>query len=275
MICFLLCVFLVAPLGGANLTTVSLRDWVKLAVNLVMLKAPQAPAAFEGLPYAALNGSMWTISYEFRCYLLAGLLGALGLYRHRYLYLTLTVLLVLANLLFLLPLGDVIEQTARPLNALLGTPAQSVRLTATFMCGACLRLFPVEYKAPHAAVAGALLAGALFVPALAGIALMTLGAYVLFWAAYNISRPPLRTLNAKDDISYGVYLYAWPAGTLLLWYWRDMPLLAHGLTTLAAALFFGFLSWHLLEKRFMALKAKVGGPKVRISPPEPATAGPP
>lgn len=275
VVCFLLCVFIVAPLGGGTLASMALRDWAKLAVNLVMLKAPQAPAAFEGLPYAALNGSMWTISYEFRCYILAALLGLAGLYRRRYLYLALTVVVVLANFLFLLPVGELIERTARPVYALIGTPTQTVRLTAAFMCGACFKLFPISFKAPIAAVTGALLLAAMFVPGLAGVALITLGAYVLFWFAYNVNWAPLRTLNAKDDISYGVYLYAWPAGTLLLWYWRDMPLVAHGLATLAASVLFGLLSWHLLEKRVMALKSRIGASRAPVGPSEPAAAGPP
>ena len=275
VVCFLLCVFLVAPLGGADLASVPVREWAKLAANVVLLKAPQAPAAFEGLPYAALNGSMWTIAYEFRCYLLAAVLGLLGLYRRPRIYLALTVLVVLANFLFLLPVGDMIERAARPLYGILGTPTQGARLTGAFMVGACFKLFPTTYRAPYAAITGVLLLAALFVPGLASVALITLGAYVLFWFAYNASWSPLRTINTKDDISYGVYLYAWPAGTLLLWWWRDMPLVAHGLATLAISLLFGFLSWHLLEKRFMALKSKIGGRKVRVGLSEPAAAGPP
>jgi peptidoglycan/LPS O-acetylase OafA/YrhL len=147
----------------------------------------------------------------------------------------------------------------------LGEPADAVRLTAVFMCGACLKLYPLKYRAPIAAVCAAGLEAALFVPALASVAVMTLGAYVLFWIAFEVAWRPLRTLNAKDDISYGLYLYAWPIGTLLIWYWRDMNLFAHGLLTLAGSLTLGYLSWHVLEKRCMALKSPFG--KGRLRPP--------
>ena len=256
--CFLLCVFVVAPIGGADLSALGGRDWLKLAASVVILKAPAIPGAFEGLAYPALNGSMWTISYEFRCYLLAAVLGLIGFYRDRRLYLAFTLVVVAANFLFLFPVGASIEALMRPLNAVLGEPAQTVRLTAAFACGACLKLYPIHYRGRFALAAALALAVALFVPALASVALFTLGAYIVFWVGFEVTWTPLRTLNAKDDISYGLYLYAWPIATLLLWYWRDAPLLAHGLLTLAGSVLMGFVSWHVLEKPCMRLKSRIG-----------------
>lgn len=273
--CFLACVLIVAPLGGANLAAMGAKDWAKEAVYLLMLKPPFAPGVFEGLGHPALNGSMWTISYEFRCYILAALLGIVGLYRRRSLYLVLTVLVVMANFLFLTPAGEAIERVMRPLNAVLGDPSDAVRLTAAFMVGACLKLYPQKYRAPIAAVAAVALIGGLFVPALASVAVFTVGAYLLFWVAFEVAWRPLRTLNAKDDISYGLYLYAWPIGMLLLWYARDMNLFAHGVLTLAGSVTLGYLSWHLLEKRCMALKSRIGKGRARPPLAQPAAETPP
>jgi len=266
VICYLACVLIVAPLGGANLSAFSPKDWVKLVANLLMLKSPVAPGVFPGLAYPSLNGSMWTISYEFRCYLMAAAVGLLGFYRRRWMYLALTVALLAANFLFLLPVGAVIEHLARPLNVVLGEPREAVRLTSAFACGALLRLYPQTYRASYALLAAAALVAALFVPALASVALMTLGAYVLFWIAFEATWRPLRTINAKDDISYGVYLYAWPIATLLLWYWRDIPLLVHALLTLIGSLILGYVSWHVIEKRCLALKGRLGTWPLRPAP---------
>lgn len=263
VVCYLLCVFLVAPLGGGSLASLQVSDWARLAANVVMLKAPVAPAAFAGLHYPALNGSMWTISYEFRCYLLAAAAGLASLYRRRGLYLALTVAVVAANFLFLFPVGETIERLARPANALIGEPIETVRLTAAFAVGGCLKLFPTDFQGRYALVAVLVLTGCLFVPQIASVALITLGAYVLFWVALKAAWAPLRTINAKDDVSYGVYLYAWPLGTLLLWFVPHIPMVAHGLLTLVGSLILGFLSWHGLEKHFMALKP---APRPRAQP---------
>lgn len=76
VVCSAFCVFVVAPLAGA--TSLALATNLEL---LVQLRPPFAEGVFAGTPYPGLNGAAWTIAYEFRCYLLAMLLGLLGFYR--------------------------------------------------------------------------------------------------------------------------------------------------------------------------------------------------
>ena len=201
---------------------------------------------------------MWTIAYEFRCYIMAALLGLMGFYRHRLWLLALTTAVILANLLFLFPIGQQIIHILRPTNALLGEPGPPIRLTGAFLAGACFRVFRLKYQGRIALLSAALLVAGMFVPAIAEPCLIVLGGYVLFWAAFNLTWRPLRTLNAKDDISYGLYLYAWPVAMLLIWYWRDIPIWTLGFLTLAASVALGALSWWTIEKPSLALKSKLG-----------------
>lgn len=247
LVCTLICVFLVAPLVGGDIQFGPL-GWVRLAGRTLALQAPDVPGVLTGLPYATLNGSMWTIVYEFRCYILAALFGLLGLYRRRGLYLGLTAAMILGNLLFALPAVAAATHLHGAANALLGEPVLTVKTLAAFMAGACFKLFAVRWDGRWALGCTAAMVGLMFFSPLAWIGLITFGAYALFWAAFKVAWPWFRRLNRDDDISYGVYLYAWPIGALTLWYWRDVSPLTLGTITLAGAVVAGALSWWLIEK---------------------------
>jgi peptidoglycan/LPS O-acetylase OafA/YrhL len=58
--------------------------------SVATLGTPTVPGVFYRNPFPnALNGSLWTIAYEFKCYLLILLLGAAGILRKRWLMLAL------------------------------------------------------------------------------------------------------------------------------------------------------------------------------------------
>ena len=81
LVASLVCIFLVGPLSGGLLGAMSAHDWILTFGRLALLVPPVVPGAFHGLPIPALDGSMWTIRYEFRCYLLVAAIGTFGLLR--------------------------------------------------------------------------------------------------------------------------------------------------------------------------------------------------
>src|SRR5262249_38480757 len=82
-VAYLACIIVVAPLAGADPRSL---DVTKAASHLAFLDSPRLVAdAFAGTQYPSLNGSMWTIAYEFRCYLFVLAFGALGLFRRGWL----------------------------------------------------------------------------------------------------------------------------------------------------------------------------------------------
>ena len=255
----LLCIFVVAPIGGASLRKLSVVDWAKHAANTLMLKAPSVPGAFERLPEpGALDGSMWTIAYEFRCYILAAAFGFMGLYRRPGLFALLTALVLAANVPFAVPQLAVLELPG-PLGVVLGQPMRMVRLLSAFMAGTCFWLFKPTIRGRLALGAAILFPAVMFVIVLQPIAVIALGGYILFWLAFKCEWRPLRRINAKNDISYGVYLYAFPITQLLIFFWGGIHAVVLILVTFLLSLICGSLSWRAVEKPAMEMKRRLPG----------------
>ena len=103
-----------------------------------------------------------------------------------------------------------------------------------------------------AAVALLALCACLFVTKLAEPALAVFGVYLIFAFANWPHSGVLGRINNRDDISYGLYLYAWPIENLIVWLWA-LPLFVAGTATLLIAAGFGWLSWQIIEKPVMKL----------------------
>jgi peptidoglycan/LPS O-acetylase OafA/YrhL len=67
--------------------------------------------------------------------------------------------------------------------------------------------------------------------------------------------PVLRRAGRFGDLSYGLYIYAFPVQQTLIWQLKDQlswgALLA---LTIATTTVLAFASWHLVEKRALRLK---------------------
>jgi peptidoglycan/LPS O-acetylase OafA/YrhL len=207
---------------------------------------------------------MWTIQYEFRCYLLIGLLGVLGLLKRRWLMLGLTVLFMTAHILATFPWVtvclDALHDRAAALFGdraltLIGadSPQLTIRFTAVFLVGSCFYLFrnEVETKLTSTTAVSCGFLAAVFMyrdPHFAEASLTTLGAFTLFWVAFKASIGPLQKINHSWDISYGVYLYGWPIATYFRWAHPSISPWTLATLTFLVALVFGSISWFALEK---------------------------
>ena len=106
--------------------------------SVALLGSPITPPVLPGRPYAMVNGAMYTIAYEFRCYLLVALLGLCGLLR-RPIPVMIITLLLLFSLLYAAPFERM--HWPRHMEALIGQPVYVFRLTAVYLAGCCFYLF--------------------------------------------------------------------------------------------------------------------------------------
>jgi peptidoglycan/LPS O-acetylase OafA/YrhL len=242
LVSFWLCVLVLAPLGDADSKTFSLHGILhNLHMNL-FLREPDAPGVFRGLPIPALNGSMWTISYEFRCYLIVPLMAAVAWGLHisaskmRWGVLAVTCAALLANSM------QWVALRTGALTDVTGIATLDIRFLGVFGVGALFYLF--REKIPL----NIYLAGAFVVPLVAGLFFQRTAEGALAIFAFKARAFRAGELAARNDISYGVYLYAWPIQILMVWYDPAINPWLVSVVAIIGACMAGFASWHLIEK---------------------------
>jgi peptidoglycan/LPS O-acetylase OafA/YrhL len=270
----LVCALVVVPLASVPGAPFDLARRLGHAARITAgLQMYIAPGTFAGNPYpGTVNGSLWTIRYEFFCYVLLALAGVLGaLTRPR---------LVLAALIGAL----VIEMTwtffelwpaawhslsmhfAVPVRRLapLGRARFLVTFGLYFLVGSAFYLHRarIPFSGGVALLAATALAASLASPRafIFAAALPLCGAYLLFYTAFH-HRLPLQKFGGYGDPSYGMYTYAFAIQQLVVMCGgAGSGGGALGTATAPLRLFFiaaplsivaGGLSWHLVEKHFV------------------------
>lgn len=255
VVAYLISVFLLVPALGGSEALYGRLD--SIVLHLIFLNQP--PLLLDGIEphYSTINGALWTISYEFRCYLLIALLWAVGvLQRPR-------MLLIIAGGLCLLTLITTFDVIARPLDELtygrlrslvLGVPTRNIPYAAAFAVGAVVYVYRgtvLPFLSGRLALitVPVLLVGLLFAH-LALLSVILCGAVILFWLALKANFGPVQKINDQWDISYGTYLYGWPCAMLLLVPYPSISPWLLGPLTLVMALLCGCASWWIVERRF-------------------------
>lgn len=235
--------------GGSYLQNPTVRSYFPRNFTLLL---PQfaIDGFFEGNPKrGSVNGSLWTIGYEFTCY---AALAVLYFLRQRPAWIK-AILLAIWGMLFVTNVFFIqhLKGVGLFLNA-----NDLVELGIYFVGGALLAVFDFErfrYNAVATIAAAVLLIVSLathtyaygfqfaFLPLLA----MGIG---------TRSTPGLNSIGEKiGDLSYGIYLYAFPVMQILVFYFKLGSLSLMISATLVSAVL-GFASWHLVEKRALRLK---------------------
>jgi peptidoglycan/LPS O-acetylase OafA/YrhL len=255
-----LCACVLGPWVAANATYASEFSIWRFLRAMLTLGAPDIPPVFPGRPHPAINGAMWTIEWEFRCYLAVLAVGCLRFvsFRHAWTLLTLVVFSVWT-------MGRLTTDTAMQ-AWITGYLPSLWRLGSFFLVGGCFYSYRerVALTGRAATLSLAVLLPCMFSVQLCEPALALLGGYLLFYAA-QVPAPALRSFNSGADISYGVYLYGWPVQNLVssLWpqanVWLLLPLVYLVCVALAV------MSWYVVERPFLQLKRVNwrGGGRVR------------
>jgi hypothetical protein len=235
-VCLLVTVAVIAPIGAlVGGTAVTAGDGLRyLSGNAWLVhREPFIGELFATNPFAlTVNGSLWTLAPEVACYV--------------------GILCVPRRLLKLLAPGLVVGiglvHAARMTG--LAPTVIAVDFPLAFALGGGAWLFRDRLQIHWALALGALVGafGALMAGAFIAVGIPFI-AYLVLWLAVTIRRP------VRTDLSYGVYIYAFPlqqlAAAFGLHTFGFVPFLALGA---AASLGAAAVSWHLVERPALALK---------------------
>ncbi len=205
---------------------------------------------FEGNPHSStINGSLWTICYEFTMYmLLSGLIIFRKFPKFRTAFLGVSTLAFGIGMVFftqeLLPYAFFI-------NA-----ARLVELGTFFLFGSFLASIKFEnFKYKDWLTAGSFVVMGIalyFEVYLRGFQFFTIGFITLGLGLK--STPYINTIGKKiGDLSYGLYIFGFPVQQALVYYFH-LDYLSLLLLSIPITMALAWVSWHLIEKRALKFK---------------------
>ena len=251
-VCLLVVAFVIAPIGvtiqgGSAAKLVLSAAPIEYVLNNALLNVYHTGIAGTptGVPWPGVwDGPLWTLVFEVLCYIAVAVAGVARLLNRRW----------PAPVVFALALA-VSVLVSYPILKVETIPQMVARFAVVFAAGAVLHqlqdIIPARWSLVAVSAAIVFAAGIL-VPNYRIIAAIPL-AYAVIVSGAMIHNPRLRL---RTDLSYGVYIYAWPMEQLLvicgLGFLAPVPFtIVAALATLPLAA----LSWFRIEKRALSLKS--------------------
>jgi peptidoglycan/LPS O-acetylase OafA/YrhL len=219
--------------------------------TLLFHVSPFLPGVFPHSPLAYIpNGVLWTIPIELRCYGYLAILGLIGVLRYRWIMLA----LLLGLSFWYYGVHDaeaVFERTHQHLF--------EVEYATFFFSGSCLYLFRDFWQGRKRKLIGLAVAAALSCIAFGAghqlIAAFLLTPYLVIVFGSS-SLPVFHRFGRFGDMSYGVYIYAFPVQQTVIWLTPSLNIYQHFALAIPLTLACAWLSWHLVEKKALGFKPR-------------------
>lgn len=256
-IVLLLCTFILGPLVS-NLSVIDYfrngNTYKHLLSVLIYVRNYNLPGVFSENPVQAVNGSLWTLAYEFSLYV--GVIIALycGLLRRRIL-ITIVWILMLAIRVYL---GNKYYIYSYSSPFVLNLNIQFVfEWSFYFISGMLFFLYKDLHKPNLKITIGLIIL--YFVFAFVGEFnyLRILNYIIIPYLVFYLSFIPgkLNNFGKHGDFSYGMYIYAFPIQQLLVFLSSNqISILLLVIFSIISTIPFAIASWHFIEKKSLAYK---------------------
>lgn len=238
--------------------------WAYLLNGTLFLQPYQLPGVFTHIPDAGtVNGSLWTLRYEFLCYLLVPLVVALvTVTRRRVVVLALTVATtVIATATLTSHTGPFLDGIPWSFAGLPGAVGWDVvplfMLLSYFLAGMCIQIWVPKVRLDGRLAALAVVVFIVFSqhPRLFPVSVVAL-AYAVGYLGLA-ARPFAQRLVALGDASYGIYVWGFVVEQLVVNAFGSR-ISAIGVFAIAMPVTWaiGILSWRLIEKPALRFKPR-------------------
>jgi len=217
-----------------------------LANNILLFKGIlyTLPGAFPKVSFPSVNGSLWTLPWEVRMYILVAVLGVTGILLKREclnLALILIVIIVFAESKFdgFLPTFDNSGCTFMIFAFLLGMATCTNTATAKYDHASLLLIM----------VSVTIIACSGFTK----ISCVTIICSIILFLGFSRKVP---IIMCNNDISYGIYIYSFPVQQFIINQSSTHSPIFLFFMTMPVVIVLAYLSWNFLEKPFLRLKPK-------------------
>jgi peptidoglycan/LPS O-acetylase OafA/YrhL len=228
--------------------------------NLRLASDYDLPGVFATTPFPGVNGSLWTLPIEVKAYALLALIGLFGILRWAVPVVVLVVLLVAIAWSGIQDWTGALELVARALRRTELGPTGFMLIGVFFVSAMmCLQRARIPMRGWLCAVLAVGFVASLGTVLETPMTILALP-YVVLWVGL---RPPgrLRALTRPGDVSYGLYLWAFPIQQcIVLAVGSDISPLVLIVLALPVTYVVAWASWRLVEAPSLRLKPRVAVP---------------